>query len=124
MLSAVCGADVSASTIEHGFHRPEGHDQLIMDGPCLLLLPCLLLWPFFEAAVGYGFIHNALGKALPLDIALLTVFPLLYCIASENASGWVTTCGRTWREVLRTLPLYVPNELAVLQGIVQALPNL
>ena len=53
---------VSASAIEHGFQSPEGHSKLVMDGPWILLWPCLLLWPWFEAFVGFGWIHNALRK--------------------------------------------------------------
>ena len=78
-------ANISASTIEHGFQRPEGHDQLIIDGPWLLLLPCLLIWPFFEAAIGYGFIHNAVGKALLLVLCPLIMLCLPSGVASEVA---------------------------------------
>lgn len=53
---------VSAAAIEHGFQSPEGHSKLVMDGPWILLWPCLLLWPWFEAVVGFGWIHNALRK--------------------------------------------------------------
>ena len=58
------GADssnISAAAIEHGFHRPQGHSKLIMDGPWILLWPCFLLWPVFEAVQGFAFIHNAEG---------------------------------------------------------------
>lgn len=63
---------VSAAAVEHGFHSPEGHSKLIMDGPWMLLWPCILIWPWFQAAIGFGFIHNALCK--PLASAALTRF--------------------------------------------------
>ncbi|DBA85888.1 TPA: hypothetical protein ACH3X1_005433 [Trebouxia sp. C0004] len=56
---------VSAAAIEHGFQSPEGHSKLVMDGPWILLWPCLLLWPWFEAVAGYGWIHNALHQGGP-----------------------------------------------------------
>ena len=52
----------SPAAIEHGFQSPEGHSKLIMDGPWILLWPCLLLWPIFEAFVGYAFLSNGRGK--------------------------------------------------------------
>ena len=54
---------VSVAAIEHGFQSPEGHSKLIMDGPYTLLWPCMLLWPWFQAAISYGWIHNATGSA-------------------------------------------------------------
>ena len=65
-------ATVSAAAVEHGFQSPEGHAKLIMDGPWTLLWPCLLIWPFFEGVVGFGFFHNAIGKTLWLA-ACMTV---------------------------------------------------
>lgn len=62
---------VSVSTVEHGFQSPDGHSKLIMDGPWSLLWPCVLLWPFLQAALSYGWIHNALSKALALCPMLL-----------------------------------------------------
>ena len=57
-------ATVSAAAVEHGFQSPEGHAKLIMDGPWTLLWPCLLIWPFFEGVVGFGLLHNAIGKTV------------------------------------------------------------
>ena len=58
----------SAAAMEHGFQSPEGHSKLIMDGPWILLWPCLLLWPVFEAFVGYAFLANGRGMS-PLPTA-------------------------------------------------------
>ncbi len=55
-------SSISAAAIEHGFQSPEGHSKLIMDGPWILLWPCLLLWPWFQAVIGFGWIHNAIRK--------------------------------------------------------------
>ncbi len=59
---AIDSTSLSATAVEHGFQSPEGHSKLIMDGPWILLWPCLLLWPIFEGVVGFGFIHNAVGE--------------------------------------------------------------
>lgn len=53
---------VSVAAMEHGFQSPEGHSKLVMDGPWTLLWPCLLLWPWFQAVIGFGWIHNAVRK--------------------------------------------------------------
>ena len=63
----------SAAAIEHGFQSPEGHSKLIMDGPWVLLWPCLLLWPCFEGIIGYGFIHNGIGKELLVFMFLMII---------------------------------------------------
>ena len=57
-------SQVSVAAFEHGFHSPEGHSKLVMDGPWTLLWPCILLWPLFQAAISFGWIHNAIGKSL------------------------------------------------------------
>ncbi len=67
---AADSSNLSAAAVEHGFQSPEGHSKLIMDGPWILLWPCLLLWPFFEGVVGFGFIHNAVGDAILLATPL------------------------------------------------------
>ena len=59
----VDNSKVSVAAIEHGFQSPDGHRKLIMDGPYTLLWPCMLLWPCFQAAISFGWIHNAVGKA-------------------------------------------------------------
>ena len=56
-------SNISVAAIEHGFQSPEGHSELIMDGPYTLLWPCMLLWPWFQAAISYGWIHNATSNA-------------------------------------------------------------
>lgn len=61
---------VSVAAMEHGFQSPEGHSQLIMDGPWTLLWPCFLLWPWFQAVIGFGWIHNALRKLLHVHAIL------------------------------------------------------
>lgn len=63
---AADSSTLSPAAIEHGFQSPEGHSKLIMDGPWILLWPCLLIWPFFEGVVGFGFIHNGIGDAILL----------------------------------------------------------
>jgi len=44
-----------------------------MDGPWVLLWPCLLLWPCFEGIIGYGFIHNGIGKELLVFMFLMII---------------------------------------------------
>ncbi|KAL3143143.1 hypothetical protein ABBQ38_003412 [Trebouxia sp. C0009 RCD-2024] len=66
---------VSVAAIEHGFHSPAGHSKLVMDGPWTLLWPCLLLWPWFQAVIGFAWIHNAehqdsKGRCLEPDFAV------------------------------------------------------
>ena len=56
-------SELSVAAIEHGFQSPKGHSKLIMDGPYTLLWPCMLIWPWFQAAISFGWIHNALGNA-------------------------------------------------------------
>ena len=55
---------VSVAVVEHGFHSPEGHRKLVMDGPWTLLWPCVLLWPFLQGALTFGWVHNAVSKSL------------------------------------------------------------
>ncbi|KAL3143145.1 hypothetical protein ABBQ38_003414 [Trebouxia sp. C0009 RCD-2024] len=62
-------SNVSVAAIEHGFHSPAGHSKLVMDGPWTLLWPCLLLWPWFQAILSFGWIYNATRQP-----PLLTVF--------------------------------------------------
>ena len=54
---------VSAAAIEHGFQSPEGHSKLIMDGSWIQLWPCLLLWSWLQAVIGFGWLHNAFSKS-------------------------------------------------------------
>ena len=58
---AAYNGSVSIAAIEHGFQSPQGHSKLVMDGPWTLLWPCFLIWPFFEAVIGYIWLVNATG---------------------------------------------------------------
>ena len=77
--------NLSAAAVEHGFQNPEGHSKLVMDGPWILLWPCLLLWPFFEGVVGFGFIHNAVGDAILLAVPLC-FYCLGHCVSATRPS--------------------------------------
>ena len=80
-------SQVSVAAIEHGFHSPEGHSKLIMDGPWTLLWPCMLLWPWFQAAISFGWLFNAIRK--PLATAALMhvcVCALAMCLKLQNAA--------------------------------------
>ncbi len=102
---AADSTNLSAAAVEHGFQSPEGHSKLIMDGPWILLWPCLLLWPVFEGVIGFGFIHNGVGDAIlpstlfwfccfghcgshasPIALTSITSIASLLCICSISAS--------------------------------------
>jgi len=102
---AADSTNLSAAAVEHGFQSPEGHSKLIMDGPWILLWPCLLLWPFFEGVIGFGFIHNGAGDAIllatpfwfcclgrcgsarsPTALTVITSIASLLCICGISAS--------------------------------------
>ncbi|KAA6429424.1 MAG: hypothetical protein FRX49_00818 [Trebouxia sp. A1-2] len=89
---AADSSTLSPAAIEHGFQSPEGHSKLIMDGPWILLWPCLLIWPFFEGVVGFGFIHNG------IDSASLEPVPVL------EANGVLGTTYETAFQACKTYP--------------------
>ena len=75
---------LSVAAIEHGFQSPEGHSKLVMDGPWILLWPCFLMWPFFEAVIAYAWIHNALGMyKCAHNIIMLQLLLLMWCQVLE-----------------------------------------
>ena len=84
---------LNAATIEHGFQSPEGHRKLVMDGPWTLLWPCVLLWPFLQAALAYGWMHNALSMSQtvlqPVEelYTLCIIAPSIRCAALAFSAG-------------------------------------